>query len=279
MIRALFLWVLIGPIIALCACLLLVSLRRRRKIAWVNLRLCFPGLGCAQRSYLLVKVFHNVCLGILEGYFAWFAPKSMFKTVIEDETENGILSSARSDSGCIVLCPHYSCLEMVAPALASLLGRISMSYRPHEVPFVQKTLKRGRERFGRLINVRDIRGMIKALNEGERLWFGPDQDMGHKGSVFADFFGQPAATVMTPARLARITGAPVFFVRFRRLRFRYRFELVPFPKGYPFEDEVRNAAILNSFIEAALTDDPSQYMWLHRRFKTQPNTVRYSVYG
>ena len=136
----------------------------------------------------------------------------------------------------------------------------------------------GRSRFGNLIDVKEIRLIISALRGSGRLWFGPDQDKGLRGSVFSTFFNVPAATVKTPARLARVTRVPVYFVGFRRKFLTYEMRLERFPSNYPSDDEVLNADILNQFIERAIERDPSQYMWFHRRFKTQPAAPRYSLY-
>ena len=44
------------------------------------------------------------------------------------------------------------------------------------------------------------------------------------------------------------------------------------------EDEVENAKQLNRCIEDALNDHPAQYMWMHKRFKTNPDLTRQTLY-
>lgn len=251
---------------------------RRRHIARVNIDLCFPEMHFALRRILLIRIFFNFFYGAWECCLAWVLPISILKRLINDQTADEVTKEILNHKSCLLVCPHYSCLEMVAPALSLKLTNLVMSYRPHENKRIEKVLVSGRSRFGMLIDVKEIRLMIKALRGTARLWFGPDQDKGLNGSIFSTFFNVPASTVTTPARLARIVGAPLYFVRFRRKFLLYELKLERFPKDYPFEDEELNADIINQFVESAVSKDISQYMWFHRRFKTQPFSPRYSFY-
>lgn len=251
---------------------------RRRHIARVNTDLCFPAMHLFLRRILLLRIFFNFFYGAWECCLAWSLPTSILKLLIKNETSDEVMREIQNTKSCLLVCPHYSCLEMVAPALAINLSRLVMSYRPHENTLLEQIMVGGRSRFGGLIDVKEVRLMIKAVRGSARLWFGPDQDKGLKGSVFSTFFEVPASTVTTPARLARITGVPVYFVGFRRKFLNYEMRLEKFPSDYPSDDEVLNADVLNRFIERAISQDPSQYMWFHRRFKTQPETSRYSLY-
>ena len=44
------------------------------------------------------------------------------------------------------------------------------------------------------------------------------------------------------------------------------------------KDEVENARVLNQRIRSALKKHPSQYMWMHKRFKTNPDLTRQTLY-
>jgi KDO2-lipid IV(A) lauroyltransferase len=181
--------------------------------------------------------------------------------------------------GVLLLCPHYSMLDLVAPLMHAIAGRFVISYRPNDNPQFDQAVCRGRKRYAELVDVRALREIVKHLKQGQMVWFGPDQDMGPKGSVFAPFFGRPACTVTTPARLARMSGAVSLFLDLHRDdQGTYQVRLQPMPENYPAEDEVENATHLNQCIEDALKNHPAQYMWMHKRFKTNPDLTRQTLY-
>ena len=83
------------------------------------------------------------------------------------------------------------------------------------------------------------------------------------------FFGRPARTYTTAARLAMRTGCPIVVGSFVRVApYRYRLVASGDPIVLSKEDD-RNAAtqLLNDRLEAAIRQYPEQYLWLHRRWR------------
>jgi KDO2-lipid IV(A) lauroyltransferase len=91
-------------------------------------------------------------------------------------------------------------------------------------------------------------------------------------SVFAPFFGVPAATIVATSRFARLNNSPVLLLRQTRdLAARcWVISFSPEVDGFPSDDDERDAARMNSLLEAQIRLFPDQYLWLHKRFKTQP---------
>ena len=103
-------------------------------------------------------------------------------------------------------------------------------------------------------------------------------DFGTKGSVFVPFFEEMAATPTSLVRLAQLTNATVVPMVTRLTAEGY---LSTFYPGWRYDEgeSVRDAvAAMNREIEAWIREDPSQYLWTHRRFKTRPAGVP-SVYS
>lgn len=249
---------------------------RRRTVAEQNIKVCIEE-NSQSNKVLVRRCFQELGIGLLEMVRTWSVQKQ--KILSEVRIVNSqVVMDAKSQGGVLILVPHYSMLELSAPVIENVVGRFVISYRPHEIVELEGIIHEGRSRYGKLLNVRFIKGLLRALKDGEVLWFGPDQDMGTKGSVFAPFFGRPASTVTTPSWLARKSGCTVFFLEMSRDESGYHARFKSMPSGYPFDDEVQNATILNQMIEDSLKHNPAQYMWMHQRFKTQPDLPRYALY-
>jgi KDO2-lipid IV(A) lauroyltransferase len=95
--------------------------------------------------------------------------------------------------------------------------------------------------------------------------------MRSKDSVFAPFFGVPAATITATHHLARLSGAAVVPFFHRRLPdggYALRLEA---PLGnFPGTDVAADTARVNAVIERMVREAPAQYLWVHKRFKTRP---------
>ena len=251
---------------------------RRRHVARKNIQACFPHLTASEQDQLVKQVFVESGIGLIESSWVWFKQSSKFNFKTDDESERVLLDAVAQGRGVLLLCPHYTTLELSAVVVNKLVGRFVITYRPQESENLEKIICDGRSTFGDLVNVRDLRAMVSSLKSGRVVWFGPDQDMGPRGSVFADFYGVPACTVTTPSRLARATGCEVIFCCLRRHGAQYHVSFALMSEAYPSKDEVINARELNERIEKALETSPAQYMWAHRRFKTNPDGTRHSFY-
>jgi KDO2-lipid IV(A) lauroyltransferase len=111
------------------------------------------------------------------------------------------------------------------------------------------------------------------------VWYAPDQDYGIKHSIFAPFFGIPAATVPGTARFAALGDAQVMtFMHYRETNGHYRIEISAPLENFPSGDDLVDSTRVNQIIEDMIRKQPDQYLWVHRRFKTRPEGEK-SVYA
>lgn len=115
--------------------------------------------------------------------------------------------------------------------------------------------------------------MLRALRDGEILGLFIDQDTKVQ-SVFVPFFGHPASTPRAAADLALRSGAAVvvgFCQRQPGGRYRVSVQAVEPPSQERSEAAaVALTARLSELIERAIRQTPEQWVWMHRRWKTQP---------
>ena len=114
--------------------------------------------------------------------------------------------------------------------------------------------------------------MVRTLKSGEPFYYLPDMDLGIRDSVFAPFFGKPAATITGLSRIAQLAGAVIVPCITRQLPggAGYVVRLYPAWTDFPSGDLAADARRMNLFIEERVREMPEQYYWLHKRFKTRP---------
>jgi KDO2-lipid IV(A) lauroyltransferase len=121
------------------------------------------------------------------------------------------------------------------------------------------------------------RAILRTFKEGKALGILVDQDTKVQG-VFAPFFGRLAYTPRAAADLALRFGAPVVVATTRRRGADpaggHLVELVEIPYAADPPDReaevVRLTAACNAALEAAIRRNPTEWVWMHRRWKTRP---------
>jgi KDO2-lipid IV(A) lauroyltransferase len=252
--------------------LMYIAIPKRRKIALTNLRLCMPELSEAERIDIAKRHFQGYSRSILERSLLWWAPIPRLRRLIHIEPA---VPQAEMESGpTILLCPHFVCLDVAG--VAARVIPVSSIYSPQKNQAFDRLLRYGRERFGpvRLFTREEgVKPILRALRDGLPYFMLPDMDFGERDSTFVPFFGIPAATLTALPRIAAATKAKVIPViaTFLPNYQGYRVVFYPAWEDYPGEDMVAATRRMNEFIEERVRENPAEYFWTHKRFKTRPN--------
>ncbi len=245
-------------------------LRKRRTITETNIRLCFPERTASEQKALIKESFISNGIGLFEAATAWFRNPESLRQLTSVHGYENIEKALGKGSGVILLGGHFSTLDL-GGALISLFIDADVMQRDHNHPLLNAVMTRSRQKFyGTTLGRKDVRGMLRCLKANRIVWYATDQDYGRKNSVFAPFFGVPAATITTTARMAKSSNATVVpFSHFRRKgKLGYDIYFHPPLKDFPTGDELADATRLNSVLEQEIRKHPEQYLWMHRRFKT-----------
>ena len=183
----------------------------------------------------------------------------------------------REGNGLLMVAAHYSNFEIMGYMLGVFGFNVYSIARPLDNRFVNKYLYRVRQRAGQKII--DKKGaaelMGKIASEGATLCFIADQDAGKKG-IFVDFFGRKASTYKSIGLLAITNNIPIGVAYSRRIGNRFFFEIgvnrIILPEEWADRDEPLEwvTAEYTRAIEEFVRQEPSQYWWLHRRWKHRP---------
>lgn len=244
----------------------------RRRIARINLRLCFPQLGPEATEALLRENFVHTTLGALESMLPWLNPGRDLSPLIDVVGGEHYHAARAQGRGVLVLAAHFTVMDVISAPLARL-GTFDVMYRYNKNPAWEWLQVTGRKRyFDGVVEREETRQALKRLRAGRSIWYAVDQDYGRKHSVFAPFFGVPAATLVATSRFARLNQSPVLFMTTARDLERRRWSITFHPPldNFPGPDEVADATRINAQIESFIRAQPAQYLWMHRRFKTRP---------
>ena len=247
-------------------------MKRRARIAYRNLELCFPQMSESERHDMVVKNFESVGMGLMETGMAWFWPDERVRKWFDVEGLDNLKRAQMQNRGVMVVGVHFMSLELGGRVMG-LCQPMMATYRPHNSALMEWVQTRGRMRSNKaMISRNNLRGMVGALKKGEAVWFAPDQDYGPKGSSFAPFFAvKDVATTNGTFVISRLSGAAMLTVTMVRKADKsgYRLHISPEMANYP-EDESEAATFINKVIEFEIMRAPEQYLWMHRRFKTRP---------
>ena len=238
----------------------------RRHITRVNIEHCFPELSPSEKTKLIKKTIQENVICYFEYSYAWWGKPGSLKSKVKVIGLENVQTPIKNGQGVLMIGAHYSNLDL-GGILTSFFTELDVVYRKHDNPIFNWAILKGRRPyFGRVIDKYKIRDMIKSIKSGRVLWYAADQDYGRENSVFADFFGIKAATVVGSSRIAKLSKAQVIVIRHHRLPRNegYEIEFSKPLKNFPSGDDALDAKNVNAALEKQIRKFPEQYYWVHR---------------
>ena len=246
---------LIGPI---------AGYRRR---ALDNLALVWPEKPVAERKAIAAKCLNNVGRTFIENYSSRDFPARLRNANLSGPGFDALQAAAAKKQPVILVTGHYGNYEAVRAALVARGYNVGGLYRNMHNPFFNAHYVRTMEAFGGPVFPQGrsgTAGFVRHLKQGGQLVLLFDQHV-HAAPAL-DFLGQPARTAVSAAELS----------------LRYNALLIPFfgirrPDGLTFDTVIETPVApstpeemtqeLNDRLAARIEDDPSQWFWVHRRWR------------
>jgi KDO2-lipid IV(A) lauroyltransferase len=233
-----------------------------------------PDKSAQQREAIARENFQWIARSFLERGLLWYASPERLKRLIHVEGDPGF--AAREPGAVMWLAPHFVALDVAGQATQLFqTRRVGSIYQRQSIAVFDKAIRKGRVRFGNGdIYSRHEKALplIRAIRKGVAFFNLPDMDFGAQDAVFVPFMGVPAATLTAPSKMARSLKMKVQPVLAEMLPggqgYRVRF-LDPWT-DFPTDDPVADATRMNEWIASEVRRNPSQYYWVHKRFKTRP---------
>ena len=254
-------------------------LGRYRRLTWAHLREAFgPRLSETIQRRIAQRVFVNLGKTALEWFVIERLSPARIRRLVEVQGLSHLRRSLAQGRGVLAVSAHFGNWELLAIALASLGFEGGVLARRLRYPEYERFLRTLRARKGVATYARgSLKDVAGVLRTNQIIGMMPDQDLDSLEGVFVEFFDRPAYTPVGPAALALMTGAPIipcFIIRIGR-RFRVVMEEpIPIPRS---EDRARALVEITQawsrVVESYIRGYPDHWVWMHRRWKTQPHEV------
>ncbi len=244
----------------------------RRRVVWTNLSLCFPDWSTARKREVATQTFLYFSQAWLDRGWLWQGSPQVARRRLK---LTGQVDALLGAGPVVIFSPHFVGLDAGWSALTQQVPRAFTTIYTHQAnKVVDAWVLQGRKRFGFATLFDRSAGpkpILASLRAGQALYLLPDMNYGLPESVFVPFYGVPAATVTSLSRLAKLGKARVVPVLTRMTAEGYDVEVMPQWTDFPGDDVTRDALRMNQRLEGFINTMPSQYYWVHKRFKDRPD--------
>lgn len=251
---------------------------RGRVRALDNLRAAFPEKDAAWHDQVGRRSFEQIVMLVMDVFFTpRLAQRDRWREYTRPINLERVKWMMQEKRGLLMAGGHYGNFEIIGYMLGQWGFNVYSIARPLDNPFINRYLygirQQHRQKIIDKFGASDQMEQLAA--EGATLCFIADQDAGRKG-IFVDFFGRKASSYKSIPLLAIHYNLPIAVGGARRVGDRFFFELECFRIILPEEWKNRDDPVrwlaqeYNTALEAFIRKDPTQYWWLHRRWKTRP---------
>ena len=175
--------------------------KKRYNVAKRNLELSFPDFSQERRQTILDANLDNAGMAVLETGMGWWWPTWRVTQKAEFEGYEHIEAILAKGKGVLAYAIHNMNLEF-ACRMAGLKYPSVVFYRKHNNRLMEYISYHGRKRSNKyMVNKRNVKGLISALDDGELCMYLPDQDYGRTKCEFTPFFAVPEVATTTGSLL------------------------------------------------------------------------------
>ncbi len=244
-----------------------------------NLSIALPDLNESEQNEILRGCFESLGrqLGLV-AHFKNFKPETV-RDLLEIEGREHFDLAHAAGRGILFFTGHFGSWEifnLVPFAFAD--SQMNVLVRRIDNPLVENFVEGLRTSFGgKTIDKKtSARAMFRLLQAGELLGVMADLNVQEREGVFVDFFGVPASTTTSLAKLALRTDAVVLpaFAIWQPARQKYLLKLEPPIEYQKTGDDIEDVHDLTQkvtkIIEKYVRAFPEQWMWIHKRWNTRP---------
>ena len=256
----------------------MAALKIRKSIAMTNLDIAFGDRKSLAEKEAIYRA-SMITLGrhVLD-YMRVDKMDDAFWNDFEIEGEELIRDAYNRGKGIIFVGGHIGVWEIAA-------GRVGMAGYPISIiakrlanPFSDKFIVDARLKMnlGTVAHRDSMTRIREGLERGEGIIMAVDQNMKRSQGVFVEWMGRIASTVRSNAWVARETGAPVVCgYAYRVSPGKFKLVITEEVPWEPHPEDPDRELLINTrnqvkAVEKVIYEKPELWLWIHRRWKVQP---------
>jgi KDO2-lipid IV(A) lauroyltransferase len=250
-------------------------LRYHRADAFVALKRSLPGKSPKEYRQIIQKMYAWQGIYLMESIHYFIKGPAAVKPVIDVEGEEHLKKALQREKGAVILTAHFGnfdIMPLITVAHGYKLTVITKEIRNETINDLWMDV-RAADGLSFVPAHNSFRDCLKALRRNELVGFVFDQNMKRGEGIFVDYFGKPASTTPGLAYMSAQAKAPVVPV-FIYPKGKHRHIMRVLPAIEPPEnrkpESIEQATLhYNRVLEDVVREDPEQWIWMHRRWKTQ----------
>lgn len=244
--------------------------KKRRLIALDNLRRAVEknplpeGLSV---EAVIKENFRNLGRSFIEVLKIYYGTGGKILKSVSIEGVENFEAARKKGKGIMYIAGHCGNWELMAIAVSLKLDTVGVVARPLDNPYLNSLLETVRRKYGNTVISKKgaLRTILRTLKRGGSVGILMDQAVVPEEGIIIDFLGRPAWTLKVPAIIARASSASVLPAFIRRTQNGHVITINPALELTG--DETENTKRLSRPIEDYIRENPSEWLWIHRRWK------------
>lgn len=219
------------------------------------------------------EVFKNIGRSLVEVCRLYHARGEDILKRIEIRGWEHYESAHAKGKGVVFLTGHCGNWELVALAFSHLSGdSMSVVARRQNNPYLNSMVETMRKRYKNSVIYKQgaLKGILKALKDGGNIGLLADQAVFPEEGALIEVLGRKAWASKAPVIIAQKSGAAILpsFIHRRDNRF-----VITIGPAHAFSGDMseegirREVQTLSRYVEEYIIAHPSQWYWVHRRWK------------
>ncbi|MFC2170388.1 lysophospholipid acyltransferase family protein [Calditrichota bacterium] len=247
----------------------------RKEVAREQLKMTFPEKDDVWVNKTIRQVYRNMAMVAAETARIPKLKGDEFENWMIVEGEEHIEQVLKRGKGCMVVSAHLGCWEYHGAYAANKGYPVTYVVAEQANQQLEELIDDLRRSVGiEIIKRKDAAsGIVKALRKNRMLAIMFDQDARDNG-VFVPFFGKPASTFKGVATFVlRMSASVLVLTSHRTPEGQSKCKLQPVDYEYTgdYDTDIKGlTARITEMLEEEIRQAPEQWLWLHKRWKTQP---------